>query len=94
MGGTVPPGGAVRLGLELRDLRFPAQVFLLKNGYFQESVAVEPTCSGESRIVEFTDTPTAPGYYRAEIYAANPQEPRVYRQPAALLALTNPIFVA
>ncbi len=94
MGGTVSPGAPLRLAIELRDLRFPAQIFLLKNGYFQESVAVEPTCSGESRIVEFTDTPTAPGYYRAEIYAANPQEPRVYRQPAALLALTNPIFVA
>ncbi len=94
MGGTVPPGGAVRLGLELRDLRFPAQVFLLKNGYFQESVAVEPTGPGEARTVTFADTLDAPGYYRVEVYAANPQEPRVYRQPAALLALTNPIFVA
>ena len=94
MGGAVSPGGAVRLGLELRDLRFPAQVFLLKNGYFQEAVAVEPTGPGEARTVTFTDTPDAPGYYRVEVYAATPQEPRVYRQPAALLALTNPIFVA
>jgi sugar phosphate isomerase/epimerase len=94
MGGAVSPGGAVRLGLELRDLRFPAQVFLLKNGYFQEAVAVEPTGPSEARTVTFTDTPDAPGYYRVEVYAANPQEPRVYRQPAALLALTNPIFVA
>ncbi len=94
MGGTVSPGAPLRLAIELRDLRFPAQIFLLKNGYFQESVAVEPTGPGESRVVAFTDTPVAPGYYRVEIYAANPQEPRVYRQPAALLALTNPIFVA
>ncbi len=94
MGGTVSPGAPLRLEIELRDLRFPAQIFLLKNGYFQESVAVEPTGPGESRVVAFTDTPVAPGYYRVEIYAANPQEPRVYRQPAALLALTNPIFVA
>ena len=94
MGEAVSPGTPLRLGVALHDLRFPAQIFLLKNGYFQETLAVDPTGSGGAREVSFTDTPEGAGYYRVEIYAANPQEPRVYRQPAALLALTNPIFVA
>lgn len=94
MGGVVSPGAPLRLEVELRDLRFPAQFFLLKNGYFQEAIAAEPTGPGESQAVTFVDTPDAPGYYRVEIYAATPQEPRVSRNPAALLALSNPIFIA
>ena len=94
MGEAVSPSTPLRLSVTLHDLRFPAQIFLLKNGYFQEALAVEPTGSGEAREVNFADTPEGAGYYRVEIYAANPQESRVYRQPAALLALTNPIFVS
>jgi sugar phosphate isomerase/epimerase len=94
MGGTVAPGSPLRLGFALHDLRFPAQVFLLKNGYFHESLAVEPTGTDEAREVTFTDIPEGSGYFRVEVYAASPQEQRVYRHPAALLALTNPIFVS
>lgn len=94
MGGAVSRGAALRLAVTLHELRFPAQAFLLKNGFFHESLAVEPTGAGESREVAFADTPEGTGYYRVEVYAATPQEPRVYRQPAALLALTNPIFVS
>lgn len=91
MGGAAAVGVPLRLRVELRDLRFPAQVFLLKNGFFHEAAPVEPGAASE---VVFADLPSATGYYRVEIYAAVPQELRVYRQPAALLALTNPIFIA
>lgn len=94
MGGTAPAGAPLCLRVELRDLRFPAQLFLLKNGLFHEAVAVEPTVGGEAREITFADTPTAPGYYRLELYAASPQEPRLYRQPSTLLLLANPIFVS
>jgi sugar phosphate isomerase/epimerase len=94
MGGTIASGTPLRLGIALHDLRFPAQIFLLKNGYFHESLAVEPTGVGEAREVTFADSPEGAGYYRVEVYAASPQEQRAYRHPAALLALTNPVFVS
>lgn len=91
MGGAAARGEALRLHVELRDLRYPAQLYLLKNGFFHDAVAVEP---GPCRPIAFADTPAAPGYYRLELYAAQPQELRSYRQTAALLLLSNPIFVS
>jgi len=90
MGATAPCGAPWQFYVELSDLRYPAHLYLLKNGFYHESVAVAP---GSSRKVEFTDTPTAPGYYRVELYADQPQETRPYRQPSTLLLLSNPIFV-
>ncbi len=90
MGGTAPCGSPLHFHVELSDLRYPAQLYLLKNGSYHESVAVAP---GLSREIEFADTPTAPGYYRIELYADQPQESRPYRQPSTLLLLANPIFV-
>ncbi len=90
MGDTARCGSPLQLHIELSDLRYPAQLYLLKNGFYHESVAV---ASGPSRTVEFADTPTTPGYYRVEVYADQPQESRPYRQPSTLLLLSNPIFV-
>ncbi len=90
MGDTAPCGSPLQLHVELSDLRYPAQLYLLKNGFYHESVAVAP---GPSRTVEFTDTPATPGYYRVEVYADQPQETRPYRQPSTLLLLSNPIFL-
>ncbi len=90
MGATAPCGSPLRLHVEVSDLRYPAQLYLLKNGFYHESVAVAP---GSSRMVDFTDTPTAPGYYRVELYADQPQETRPYRQPSTFLLLSNPIFI-
>ncbi len=90
MGATAPCGTLLRFHVELSDLRYPAHLYLLKNGFYHESVAVAP---GPSRTAEFTDTPTTPGYYRVELYADQPQETRPYRQPSTLLLLSNPIFV-
>lgn len=90
MGGTASCGSPLHFHVELSDLRYPAQFYLLKNGFYHESVAVAP---GPSCVVEFTETPTASGYYRIELYADQPQEMRPYRQPSTLLLLSNPIFV-
>jgi len=90
MGGTTFCGSPLHLHVELSDLRYPAQLYLLKNGFYHESVAVAP---GTSCMVDFTDTPTTPGYYRVELYADQPQETRPYRQPSTFLLLSNPIFV-
>ncbi len=90
MGDTAPCGTPLQFHVELSDLRYPAQLYLLKNGFYHESVALAP---GSSCMVDFTDTPTAPGYYRVELYADQPQETRPYRQPSTFLLLSNPIFV-
>jgi len=90
MGGVAPLGAPLHFTVELADLQYPAQLYFLKNGFFHESVAVAPD---DALAVRFTDTPTAPGYYRIELYANLPGETRSYRQPDTLLLLSNPIFV-
>jgi len=94
MGGAVTRGEAVTFHVTFSELRYPAQLYLLKNGFFHDAVAVEPTAAGETHEVLLMDTPTAPGYYRLELYAAQPHELRPYRQTGALLLLSNPIFVS
>jgi len=95
MGGTVhresgDNGAPLHLHVALSDLQYPATLYLLKNGFYHESVAVAP---GATATVQFTDTPTTPGYYRLELYADQPGESRRYRQPSTLLLLSNPIFI-
>lgn len=90
MGGIAPLGASFTFTVALADLQYPAQLYFLKNGFFHASVSLTP---GEARTVQFTDTPTTPGYYRVELYAHLPQELRGYRQPSTLLLLANPIFV-
>ncbi len=100
---AVGPGGAetpmgdtvvrddLRLRVALDGVRYPAQLILLKNGWFHAAVAVEP---GAPAQFEFADRPTAPGYYRLELYAVPPGETRPRRETTALLLLSNPIYVA
>lgn len=90
MGGEASAGGSLRLHVGLRNVDYPARLYLLKNGLFHESAAVGP---GEA-TVEFSDRPGEPGYYRLELYASPPQEVRSERRPDLLLLLSNPIFVA
>jgi len=94
MGGAANVAEQLKLHVTLRNLQYPAQLFLLKNGFFHEAVRVEPSGRDNECEIVFTDTsPLTRSYYRLELYAAQPQESRIYRQPSALLALSNPIFV-
>ena len=90
MGGTAANDAPLHLHVALSDLQYLATLYLLKNGYYHDSVPVLP---GTSASLTFTDTPTTPGYYRLELYADQPGELRRYRQPSTLLLLSNPIFV-
>ena len=95
-GAETPMGGTaarddLRLRVALDGVRYPAQLILLKNGWFHAAVAVEP---GAPAQFEFADRPTAPGYYRLELYAVPPGETRPRRETTALLLLSNPIYVA
>ncbi len=94
MGGVVGHCGAVTFHVTLSELRYPAQLYLLKNGFFHEALAVEPTAAGAECQVLLTDAPTTPGYYRLELYATQPQALRPHRQTGSLLLLSNPIFVS
>lgn len=89
MGEELPAKESLRLHVGLHNLRYPARLYLLKNGLFQENAEVWP---GDAQL-EFRDRPERPGYYRLELYAAAPQEVRGERRPEMLLLLSNPIFV-
>ena len=91
MGGRTPTPGPLRLRVELRDLRYPGRLYVLKNGFYHETFAVEP--GRDVVTIEVEDVPTSPGYYRLELYLAHPQEQtRSFRQTDSLLVLSNPIW--
>lgn len=92
MGGEVPAdGGPLLLRVELSGVGYPAQLYVLKDGFHFDQVEVG--ASGADLVFKDRE-PSAGGYYRLELYAAEPQERYDrHRRPEKLLLVSNPVFV-
>ncbi|NJO83434.1 MAG: CehA/McbA family metallohydrolase [Blastochloris sp.] len=93
MGGALPTG-PLSLQVTVRDMRFPFRLFVLKNGFFFDSVDQAGVPAPEAYFT-FEDTGRAGDYYRVELHAIMPNEESPWsrrRDWQSLVAFTNPIF--
>lgn len=93
MGGTLPPGPA-SFQVDLRDVRFPWCLHILKNGRHFEIIEQREPAS--TQTLTFQDVVDAGSYYRLELHAIPPSSESPFqrwRDWTTLLAFSNPIFV-
>ncbi len=91
MGETLRAEHPVQLEVQLQDLRFPARLVVLKNGWYHKHVDLE---AGAHHDLSFEDHEPMDGYYRLEVYARAPQpDLGSGRAWAQTLCLSNPIHI-
>jgi len=95
MGGRIKSNGKpLKLSISVESDK-PSRVTIIKNGFFLESMPVEPK-SETSQVVEYIDNNPRPGYYRFELHDVknNPTYRGIeWRDFTTIQALSNPIWV-
>lgn len=92
MGEELEMKQSVTLEARIAQLKFPARVLILKNGFYH---AHKDIAASESEIkLEFVDTEPQNGYYRLEVFAKDAQgQDGAGREWQNTLLLSNPIYV-
>jgi hypothetical protein len=92
MGEELEANQTVTLEARIAELRFPARVIVMKNGFYHAHKDI-PASEAEIKL-QFHDLEPQTGYYRLEVFARDAQsQDGVGREWQNTLLLSNPIYV-